>query len=467
MGNPDRGVLLRPDDLQNFISMLEQAGELSRVRCSVDPELEVAAIINAVCKGQGRGQALLFENVRGYRLPLAANLFGSPTRLAMALGVRDLSVLTKKFQADLAATGSQDVLLALKELVACAQHQAAYVDNAPCFARDVTESGLDALPALKSWPGDGGRYLTLAQVFTTHPETGTDNCGMYRVQLVGRDRALLRCHPGSGGAAHLAAWHARGEAMPVAITLGGPPIMTWLAGVALPGGVTESSFAGYLSGCPLLMSRCRGSQLSVPAASEIVIEGRIHPAEEGLEGPFGNHTGRYVPATPAPVLRVERVHMREGAVYPCTLVGPPPMENIHLARMTESLLLPLLQFEYPWIHDLHMPPESIFHRAAMIAVDADCRLSLAEISMVLWESALLKNARLLVLLDSDAPLCDPNQVYWRLINTGEWPAPHRIDGARVVLDARTPAGANCVAPQDEVVTKVRQRWLEYGLNDMV
>jgi 4-hydroxy-3-polyprenylbenzoate decarboxylase len=465
MGNPDRGVLLRPDDLQNFISMLEQAGELSRVRCSVDPELEVAAIINAVCKGQGRGQALLFENVRGYRLPLAANLFGSPTRLAMALGVRDLSVLTKKFQADLAATGSQDVLLALKELVACAQHQAAYVDNAPCFARDVTESGLDALPALKSWPGDGGRYLTLAQVFTTHPETGTDNCGMYRVQLVGRDRALLRCHPGSGGAAHLAAWHARGEAMPVAITLGGPPIMTWLAGVSLPGCVKETAFAGYLSGRPMQMGRCRDFNLAVPATAEIVIEGRIFPGEELVEGPFGNHTGRYVPASPAPVIRVEKISMREGAVFPCTVVGPPPMENVQLAALTAQILLPLLQFDHPWVHDLYMPPESIFHGAAMIAVAPECGLSFEEISRALWASALLKNSKLLLLLDRDAPLRDSGAVYWRLLNSVVWPASPHIDGQKVALDARTPAGSRRVATGDELEQNVLRRWHEYGLDD--
>jgi 4-hydroxy-3-polyprenylbenzoate decarboxylase len=239
--------------------------------------------------------------------------------------------------------------------------------------------------------------------------------------------------------------------------------MTWLAGVALPGGVTESSFAGYLNGRSLLMGRCQDSRLPVPAASEVVIEGRILPGEELLEGPFGNHTGRYIPAAPAPVIRVEKVSMREGAVYPCTLVGPPPMENIHLAQLTTRILLPLLQFDHPWIHGLHMPPESIFHRAAMIAVAADCGLSGEEISKALWSSALLKNSRLLLLLDSDVPLRDPGQVYWRVINTFAWPALHRIVGDKVVLDARTPRGVRRVAPAGEVAEKVQRRWKEYGL----
>ncbi len=458
---------MRPDDLQTFIAVLEAAGELSRVRCPVDPELEVAAIINAICKGGSRGQALLFERVIGSRIPLAANLFGSRRRLAMALGVGELSVLAEKIAVGITATGAKDAALALKSLVNSAQHEAVYVDNAPCFARDLSACGLDALPALKSWPGDGGRYLTLGQVFTCHPDTLLDNCGMYRVQLLGGDRALLRCHPGSGGAEHLAAWHARNEAMPVAVALGGPPIMTWLAGVALPGGVAESSFAGYLSGRPLPMGRCQNSRLAVPATAEIVIEGRIFPGEEQLEGPFGNHTGHYAPASPTPVIRVDSVSMREAAIYPCTLVGPPPMENIHLAQLTESILLPLLQFDHPWIHDLFMPPESIFHRAAMIAVSKDCCLSLEEISRTLWAAPLLKNARLLVLLDRDVPLRDQSQVYWRMINSGAWPLPQRIDGHKVVLDARPPAGGRRVEPAAEIEEKIRRRWPEYGLDDML
>lgn len=243
--------------------------------------------------------------------------------------------------------------------------------------------------------------------------------------------------------------------------------MTWLAGMALPGGVTERTFAGYLTGSPVLMGRCQNPLLAVPATAEIVIEGRICPGEERLEGPFGNHTGLYVPATPAPVVRVDKVSMRKAAVYPCTLVGPPPMENMHLAQLTSSILLPLLKFDHPWVHDLYMPPASIFHRAAMIAVAADCCLSVAEITKALWASTLLKNARLLVLLDKDVPLCDQNQVYWRVINSGEWPATLLIDGHKAVLDARTPAVGRRVEPAPEILKKLQQRWQEYGLIDML
>jgi 4-hydroxy-3-polyprenylbenzoate decarboxylase len=283
------------------------------------------------------------------------------------------------------------------------------------------------------------------------------------VQIAGSDRALLRCHPGSGGAEHLHAWQARCEPMPVAIALGGPPILTWLAGLPLPEGVTETSFAGYLNDRPLRMARCRDTALAVPAAAEIVIEGWVQPGEVRPEGPFGNHTGRYVPASPAPVIRVTRISLREGAVCPCTLVGPPPMENLHLAEHAARILLPLLQYDHPWVTDLHLPPEGIFHRAAMVAVADGCRLSAAEIGRALWSSLLLKKARLVVLLDSDTVLSDPHNVYWRVINSCPWPPAHHNDDGRVILDARTLTGEQRVAVDDDTARVIARRWREYGL----
>ena len=454
---------MQPDDLQEFLILLEQVGELSRVRCPVDADLEVSAIINAVCKERGGGKALLFENVKGAVLPLAANLFGSARRMEMALGTGMLAAAEQKLRADLAMTGAESATAALRMLVSPDRLQAVLVVDAPCFAREVTDRGLEALPALRAWPGDGGRYLTLGQVVTRHPDTGVENCGMYRLQIAGRDRVLLRCHPGSGGAEHLQAWHQRGEAMPVAIALGGPPILTWLAGLPLPEGVTETSFAGYLNDRPLRLGRCRETGLAVPAAAEIVIEGWVHPTEELPEGPFGNHTGRYVPASPAPVIRVTRISLRQAAVCPCTLVGPPPMENRHLAEQAAHILLPLLQFDHPWVSALYLPPESIYHRAAMVAVADDCGLSAADIGRALRSSLLLKNARLLVVLDSDTPLHDAHQVFWRVINAGPWPPLHHSDGGRVILDARTPAGEQRVAVADHTGRFIAQRWREYGL----
>jgi 4-hydroxy-3-polyprenylbenzoate decarboxylase len=454
---------LGPEDLQTYIAWLDQAGELARVKCPVDPDMEIAAVQDAAWRDGWCRQALLFENVRGYQIPVAMNLFGSRKRIEMAIGSGAFTSFPGKLHADLVASGETDSTSALRRVLANEQNLTAHVTGTACFGKDLANEGLNILPAIKAWPGDGGRYLTLCQVFTYHPETYAENCGMYRIQLIDRDRALLRCHPGSGGAEHLAAWHARGEAMPVAIALGGPPVMTWLAGVPLPGGVSETAFAGYLTGKPVAMSRCRDQYLAVPASAEIVIEGRICPGNELIEGPFGNHTGRYQPASPAPVINVEKISLREGAVYPCTLVGPPPRENSWLAELTVRTLLVLLKFDYPWVHDLHMPAEGVFHRAAMISIAPDCPLELTAIGTALWRSVLLKGSRLLILLDKDDPLSDFGQVYWRIVNAVEDRRFCHSDNSRVILDARLPEGTRRVETGEDMAKLVQARWAEYGL----
>jgi 4-hydroxy-3-polyprenylbenzoate decarboxylase len=285
---------------------------------------------------------------------------------------------------------------------------------------------------------------------------------MYRIQILAKHTALIRCHPGSGGGSHMAAWHARGKAMPVAIVLGGPPVLTWCAGISLPESVSEIEFAGYLTGQSISMTKCQGSDLCVPSNAEIVIEGHILPGEEQLEGPFGNHTGYYVPASPAPVVRVKSVYMREGAVYPCTVVGPPPMENMYLAQAAERLLLPLLQHDYPWIVDIHMPLAGIYHRAAMVAVDA-ANMPVEEISKALWQSMLLRNSRLIVLLDKDCDLHQRSNVYWRVINADSWTKSVWMDGDKIVVDARRSPQKPVVRPDRNTQNKVMKRWQEFDL----
>ncbi len=449
-------------DLRQFITYLEEVDDLVRVKASVDPCLETAAIINQVCKGAANKRALLFENVKGSKIPLAANLFGSQQRVTMALGVDDIEQHAKRLREGLSLSKEYNSARALVKLIRNSNSETVCSGVAPCFSIDKSEQGLGALPTLQSWPDDGGRYLTLGQVFTYDPDNGQQNCGMYRVQIQNKHTALLRCHPGSGGGSHMAAWHARGKAMPVAIVLGGPPVLTWCAGVSLPANVSEIEFASYLSGQSISMTKCQDSDLHVPSNAEIVIEGDILPGEEQPEGPFGNHTGYYVPASPAPVVRVKSVHMREGAVYPCTVVGPPPMENIYLAQAAERLMLPLLQHDHPWIIDIHMPLEGIYHRAALVSVDA-AKIPLEEIGKVLWQSTLLRNSRLMVLLDRDSDLRKGSNVYWQAINADPWKNSVWIDGEKMVIDARRSSQKEIVRSDQSTLDKVMKRWQEFNL----
>ncbi|MBW2476858.1 MAG: UbiD family decarboxylase [Deltaproteobacteria bacterium] len=454
---------MRPDNLKSFITLLEEADELVRVSTLVDPYLEISTIINRVSKGAARCRALFFEQVKGSEIPLVANLFGSLTRVGWALGTTDLKALVKQFSRDLAETGDEDAHAALAKLVAKPlwlpePAEAHWLDQ------DLSAQGLTSLPVLQSWPGDGGRYITLGQVFTLHPEHGPQNCGMYRVQVINPENALIHWRPESGGAMHMQAWHARGKAMPVAIALGGPPVMTWAAGLPLPAGISEADLAGYITGSPLGFAACQTSDLCVPATAEVVIEGTIPPGQTRLEGPFGNHTGRYAPPTEAPVINVLQIYCQEHAVYPCTVVGPPPMEDLFLAKATERLMLPMLQHDYPWVQDVHMPLEGIFHRAAVVSVESSTAGSVRDIAESLWSSILLKNARLLVLVSAGEKLDDPSHVYWRLVNAADWSKHVLLDGSKLVIDARSQPGAAEVKADPAVLHRVLQRWQDYGLN---
>lgn len=423
-------------DLQEFIAHLETLGELVRVKERVDPYLEVAAIVTRMCKNPASNAALLFENVKGSTLPLVANSFGSSQRTAAALGVDNVQSLSAKLRADIHANNEKESGQALAELIqARAKGQVPSNESLTSLSVEAPK-GLYELPVLYSWPKDGGPYITLGQVFTQHPETKVQNCGMYRLQVVDKETALIRFHPGSGGGEHLQAWHARGQAMPLAVVLGGPPALTWCAGLSLPAGVTEPDFVTYLTGQTVAMAQCKNSELFVPSTAEIVIEGLIFANDELDEGPFGNHTGYYSEVSPAPVVKVQNVYMRESAIYPCTVVGPPPMENSYLAKANERVLLVLLQHDLPWVIDVHMPIEGIYHRAALVSVDAQS-LSADEIGAKLTRTRLLRNSRLIVLLDKDCDLHNFNKVYWRLINADNWERTVLINGNKMIIDART------------------------------
>ena len=447
-----------PTDFQTFINELEKADELARISCPVDARLEIAAIVNRACKKKPN-KALLFEAVRGHQVPLVTNLFGSSRRMEICFGVGDLETLSSRLQQDLASTGETGSVTAFEKVMSHSRAQFKVTGELSSTDLIVAPQGLKTFPALTSWPQDGGPYLTLAQVFTRHPDTGQSNCGLYRIQIIDSHKALLRCHPGSGGAQHLTAWHQRGEPMPIAVALGGPPALTWASSASLPSTVLESDVAGYLTGRPVPMVRCQESPLVVPEQAEIIIEGAILPNEEMPEGPFGNHTGFYAPKALAPVIRVGRVLMKHNAIYPCTVVGPPPMENIYLGRFSKQILLSLLQFDFPWVHDVHMPFWGIFHKASFVAIKNSCALSGQDIHEALLCSQLLKGSKVLVLADQDAAIDDLDVMGWQLLNRST--LDH--DGHPLILDLRVTRKNSTVEHPKALTEAVAARWKDFGL----
>jgi 4-hydroxy-3-polyprenylbenzoate decarboxylase len=451
-------------DLRAFMRLLEAHGELQRVGAEVDPQLEIAAITDCVSKGAAGGRALLFERVRGHRFPLAINLFGTPQRTAWALGAETVEVLAERLaQALTTVAGSADERL--QSILARPEFAPGRTARPPC--REITEAVADfsLLPALQAWPGDGGRFLTLPQVFTHDPETGEGNCGMYRMQIFDGRTAGLHWRPGSDAARHHAAWQRRGEKMPVAIALGGDPALTFAAGAPLPPGVDEIAYAGFLRGSPVAMAPGVDSALRVPAGAEFVLEGYVEPGEGRLEGPFGNHTGSYAPVEPCPVFHLTTLTRRLEAIYPCTLVGPPPMEDCWLAKANERLLLPLLRIDFPQIVDLNFPVETIFHGCALLSVRTEAGGG-RELLRALWRSRFFRSTRLLVLLGEGVAVQEPAQAYWQVVNCVDPELDLFIEAGRLGIDATRVAPAGRVAADAATRRLVARRWQEYGFAGM-
>jgi len=460
-------------DLRGFLELLADSGELARVEVEVDAHLEIAEITDRVCKQPGGGRALFFEKVKGHRFPVVTNLFGSPRRTAWALWTDHIQQLADRVARELQADPIGPPEIRLRRLVEAPLYLPCLIPHPPCQESIECKSpDLGIVPALKSWPGDGGRYLTLPQVFTRDPGTGRLNCGMYRAQIFAPDRIGLHWGKFSDAARHASAWRARNKPMPVAIALGGDPVLTYAATAPLPAGVEEVAFAGYLRQMAIDTARCLTCDLEVPALAEFVIEGYVMPGEMHPEGPFGNHTGYYEPPQPAPVMRVTAITHRSDAIYPCTVVGRPPMENCCLAKATERLFLPLLQLEYPEIVDLNMPVQGIFHGCAIVAIAKQEPGHGRKLIRELWHRGFLRSSRLLVVVDEDVRVQDYGECFWRAINHFD---PNRdviIGGTRLGIDAtrkgpdegRGHGWPPKLTSDDHTRRLVDCRWSEYGID---
>jgi 4-hydroxy-3-polyprenylbenzoate decarboxylase len=458
-------------NLHQFIFLLETQGELSRIRVETDPLLEIAAITDRVCKQPDGGRALLFERPTGSGFPVATNLFGSLRRVCLALGVDSLDRLTERMAALLALVPELDVSRLDRQ-----------IDALPEFSRFTPVTGHDAglvametpdpgrFPFLQSWPGDGAveghpRYITLPQVFTTAPDGDSPNCGMYRCQVRGPGELAVRWSPGSGAGRHFEAYRRRGEPMPVAICLGGPPAALFSAAMPLPGNLDEMIFAGFLQEAPLVLAACRSTPLRVPVGCEVVMEGYADPLETVMEGPFGNHTGFYAPAAPAALVRVTAISHRADAIIPATLVGPPPMEDCRMAGAWERLLLAFLKRLAPPVADIRFPLEWVFHQSAIISLENPNPGMVREIAEVLWHTPWFGSARLLIFADAETGPVDLAGAAWRGINLADAGLDLIRDesGTRVALDATGSRHSRPpVAMDGAIAEQVARRWREYG-----
>ncbi len=431
-------------NLQEFVTALEQAGELKRINAPVSAYLEITHITDLASKSPGGGPALLFENVEGSAFPVLTNAFGSMRRICMALGVPDLDTLAARLRRFLEMDPPKSLRDALKLLplaLDLLQFFPRKQAQAPC--QEVVHTGaavdLSQLPVLQCWPDDGGPFVTLPVVITRSLKTGRRNAGMYRLQVYDRTTTGMHWHIHKDGSHYFNEYRQAGRRMPVAVAIGTDPATTYAATAPLPRGVDEMLLAGFIRRKPVPMVRCRTVDLEVPAEAEFILEGYVDIDERRVEGPFGDHTGYYSLVDEYPVFHVTAVTHRRNPIYAATIVGRPPMEDCFLAKATERIFLPLLNAVLPEVHDYWLPWEGVFHNITVLSIAKEYPGHARRIMSALWGQGQMSFCKVLVVLDRDVDLTQPRQLLATILDMVDLETDVYIsEGVLDVLDHSAP-----------------------------
>ncbi len=413
------------DSFSAFVSALEKAGELQRIAVPVATELEITEIAEREMKSQGGGKALLFEkptiNGTVSRFPLAINTMGSRRRMAMSLGLESVKELADQMQLILKAKPPTSLKSAWKlamQGLDLLNAKPKHVRSGPC--KDVVskfqpgEITLEDLPILKCWPKDGGRFVTFPNVHTKDPDTGERNLGMYRMQVFDGQSTGMHWQVHKVGARHGKRYYERGERMPVAVTIGGDPAYTFAATAPLPDGLDEILFAGFIRKKSVELVKCETIDLEVPADVDFVLEGYVQPGETRPEGPFGDHTGFYTPVDDYPVFHLTAITHRRDAVYPCTIVGIPPMEDFYMGAASVAIFLPVFQMNFPEIVDMALPAEGVFHNLVFVSIRKQYAWQAYKIMHGLWGMGQMMFSKYIVIVDADCDVHNTSEVLFRL-----------------------------------------------------
>ena len=480
-------------DLREFIGFLEEKGELRRIKATVSRDLEIAAIADRAVKSGG--PALLFESVEGYDVPVLINLYGTHQRMAWALGVENVDQITERVRKTLALVqgppaGIMGKLHAMGDLVGLARTQPKTVKSAPCqqVVIEGQDASLDILPAIKCWPMDAGRFITLPLVITRDPATGRRNVGIYRMQIYDAQTAGMHWQTHKVGAHHYREGKARGQQrLEVAVALGGDPTTVWTGALPLPPDMDEIAVSGLIREDAVEMVRCKTVDLEVPAQAEFVLEGYVVPGELRKEGPFGDHTGYYSMADDYPVFHLTAVTHRREPIYPAVVVGRPPTEDFFMGAAGVKILLPALQMTLPEIADINMPAEGIFHNLTIVSMKKEYPGHVRKVAYALWGLGLLMLTKTIVIVDDFVDVHDLSEVAWRVTAnldpgadiffaegpvddldhssaTPRYGSKVGIDAtAKGPMDGRTREWPPDIVMTDEIRQLVDRRWSEYGL----
>ena len=485
-------------DLRDFMQMLEARGELKRITQEIDPNLEMTEISDRTLKAGG--PALLFENPKGYDYPVLTNLFGTPERVAMGMGeesveaLRDVGTLLSQLKEPEPPKGMKDAWEKLPIFKQVLNMGPKVVKSAECQKHVIEGDDVDLykLPIQTCWPGDAGPLVTWPLVITRGPNKERQNLGIYRQQLIGRNKLIMRWLAHRGGALDFREWKQEhpGENFPVAVALGADPATILGAVTPVPDTLSEYAFAGLLRGGKTEVVQCKGSDLQVPASAEFILEGYIAPDEMADEGPFGDHTGYYNEVDSFPVFTVERITHRSRPIYHSTYTGRPPDEPAVLGVALNEVFVPILQKQFPEIVDFYLPPEGCSYRMAVVTMKKQYPGHAKRVMLGVW--SFLRQfmyTKFVIVCDDDINARDWNDVIWAIttrmdpqrdtvmidntpIDYLDFASPVSGLGSKMGLDATnkwegetTREWGEPILMDEEVQKKVDDIWDELGIMD--
>ncbi len=490
------GPTMKYNDLRDFIDQLEKMGELKRITTEIDPNLEMTEICDRTLKAGG--PALLFENPKGYDIPVLGNLFGTAKRVALGMGRTDVTALReigellaflKEPEPPKGIKDAWQKLPIFKQVMNMAPKE---VRSAPCQKVVIGKEEVDLykLPIQTCWPEDAGPLITWPLVITQGPEKSRQNLGIYRQQLIGKNKLIMRWLSHRGGALDFRDWQIKhpGEPFPVVVALGADPATILGAVTPVPDSLSEYAFAGLLRGCKTEVTSAKLSPLSVPASAEIVLEGFIYPEDMAPEGPFGDHTGYYNEVDSFPVFTVECITHRKNPIYHSTYTGRPPDEPAILGLALNEVFIPILQKQFPEITDFYLPPEGCSYRLAVVSMKKQYPGHAKRVMMGVWSYLRqFMYTKFVIVVDDDINARNWEDVIWAMttrmdpardvtmventpIDYLDFASPVSGLGSKMGLDATnkwqgetTREWGVPITMKDEVKTKVDQIWDELAI----
>jgi len=484
-------------DLRDFIAQLEKKGELKRITQEIDPVLEMTEICDRTLK-QG-GPALLFENPKGHNIPVLANLFGTPDRVAMGMGetsvraLRGVGELLSQLKEPEPPKGMKDAMDKIPVFKNVLNMAPKVVKNPPCqeLIRHADEVDLSQYPIQTCWPEDVGPLITWPLVITKGPYKDRQNLGIYRMQVIGKNKLIMRWLAHRGGALDFREWQEEnpGKPYPVSVALGADPATILAAVTPVPDTLSEYAFAGLLRGSKTEVAKSMTNDLQVPASAEIVLEGFIYPDEMAPEGPFGDHTGYYNEVDSFPVFTVECITQRQAPIYHSTYTGKPPDEPAVLGVALNEVFVPILQKQFPEITDFYLPPEGCSYRMAVISMKKQYAGHAKRVMLGTWSYLRqFMYTKFVIVVDDDVDVHNWQEVIWAIttrmdpvrdltilentpIDYLDFASPVSGLGSKVGFDATnkwpgetTREWGRTISMSDEVVQKVDELWASLGIS---